>query len=115
MAPGAAADVSRSAAGLVFLGESLEALPDAVRIAKHARTLTFQNFGLAVLYNLIAVPLAALGFATPLVAALAMSGSSILVVANALRLHRLDRQARAPQARPVPALGRVTRQSEVLG
>ena len=115
MAPGTAADVSRSAAGLVFLGESLEALPEAVRIAKHARALTFQNFGLAVLYNLIAVPLAALGFATPLVAALAMSSSSILVVANALRLHRLDRHTTPQQVQPARAPLRPTHQREVLG
>ena len=115
MAPGTAADVSRSAAGLVFLGESLEALPEAVRIAKHARALTFQNFGLAVLYNLIAVPLAALGFATPLVAALAMSSSSILVVANALRLHRLDRHMTPQQVQPARAPLRPTHQREVLG
>lgn len=115
MAPGTAADVSRSAAGLVFLGESLEALPAAVRIAKHARALIFQNFGLAVLYNLVAVPLAALGFATPLVAALAMSGSSILVVANALRLHGLDRSTMSPQVQPVHSPARPARQTEALG
>jgi Cu2+-exporting ATPase len=115
MAPGTAADVSRSAAGLVFLGESLEALPAAVSIAKRSRVLIFENFGLAVLYNLVAVPLAALGFATPLVAALAMSGSSILVVANALRLHRLDRKPAPFQTAKTRDAVRTSLHREALG
>jgi Cu2+-exporting ATPase len=115
MAPGTAADVSRSAAGLVFLGESLMALPEAVHVAKRARALIFQNFGLAVLYNLIAVPLAAMGFATPLVAALAMSGSSILVVANALRLHGLDRRTIRTAQRQPRNIANPSLQREALG
>ncbi len=86
MVPAKAADIGRSSASFVFLHEDLTALPLAVSIAKRAHGLVLQNFALAALYNMIAVPLAVLGHATPLVAALAMSGSSIVVTLNALRL-----------------------------
>jgi Cu2+-exporting ATPase len=86
MSPAAAADVSQTAADFVFQGEKLAPLVAAIDIALSARRLVFQNFALAIGYNLVAVPFAMAGFVTPLIAALAMSSSSILVTGNALRL-----------------------------
>ncbi len=99
MAPANAADIGRQSADIVFLRPGLDAVPFALRTARRAHRLIRQNFALAVAYNAIAMPLAFAGLLTPLIAALAMSGSSLLVVANALRLPA-DRPQRVPANGP---------------
>ncbi len=91
IAPGSASDVGLQAADFVFVQDSLSALPACVRAARRTMRVVKQNFGLAIIYNLFAVPLAIAGLVTPLVAAIAMSASSLLVVANSLRLARAAR------------------------
>ncbi len=91
-APAKAADVSRVAADFILQGERLSPLRDAMGVARMARRLVLQNFGLAFAYNMVAMPLAVAGFVTPLIAAAAMSSSSLAVTVNALRL-RMGRWA----------------------
>lgn len=91
MSPGNAADISQNAADLVFSGERLGAVAEALALARRAATVTRQNLALALGYNLLTVPLAVLGLVTPLIAAVAMSSSSLLVIANASRLARARR------------------------
>ncbi|MBT8426180.1 MAG: cadmium-translocating P-type ATPase, partial [Silicimonas sp.] len=86
ISPASALDASRAVSDVVLLGGQLEPLGEAVVTARSATRRIVENFGIAALYNLIAVPLALAGLATPLAAALAMSTSSILVTLNALRL-----------------------------
>ncbi|MEZ5891297.1 MAG: heavy metal translocating P-type ATPase [Xanthobacteraceae bacterium] len=85
LSPVTAAHLTQSAADAVFLGDRLEPVAGALAIAKRAKRIMSENLWLAVIYNAIAVPIAIVGYATPLIAALAMSGSSILVTTNSLR------------------------------
>jgi len=85
LSPISAADLAQAQADAVFLGERLKPLLDAVTVASRARSLMTENLGLAMIYNAIAVPVAIAGAVTPLIAALTMSGSSLLVTLNALR------------------------------
>ncbi len=88
LSPIGAVHLSQAAADAVFLGERLAPVAEALLLAPKAKRLMRQNLWLAVIYNAIAVPIAVAGLATPLVAALAMSGSSVLVTVNALRAKR---------------------------
>ncbi len=102
LSPASGVAVTQAQADAVFLGSRLLPVRAAIDGARTAARLMRQNLGLAVAYNLIAVPLAVTGHVTPLVAALAMSGSSILVTLNALRAARPTRGERAA-AIAVPA------------
>jgi Cu2+-exporting ATPase len=86
ISPASAADVAQTAADFIFQGERLAPVVTAVRVARRTHALVKQNIAIAIGYNILAVPVAVLGFASPLVAAVAMSSSSLLVTLNALRL-----------------------------
>jgi Cu2+-exporting ATPase len=88
LSPISAADITQAQADAVFLGETLAPVREAIATARSARRLMHQNLWLAVIYNAIAVPIAIAGLVTPLIAAAAMSGSSVLVTLNALRARR---------------------------
>ncbi|MDZ4395647.1 heavy metal translocating P-type ATPase [Cypionkella sp.] len=86
ISPATALDAARTASDIVLLGQDMAAIGDATRIARQATRRMVENFGISAAYNVIAVPLALMGAATPLAAALAMSLSSITVSLNAMRL-----------------------------
>lgn len=85
ISPGTALEASRSAADVVLVSGRMQSVAEALKGARLAHRLILQNFGFAAAYNMVAIPLAVLGFASPLMAALAMSMSSITVTVNALR------------------------------
>jgi Cu2+-exporting ATPase len=86
IAPGTASDASQQAADAVFIGDRLMPVALAVRVAKATMRIVRENFAFSIAYNVLAVPLALFGLVTPLIAAIAMSLSSLVVVANSLRL-----------------------------
>ena len=86
IAPGTASDASQQAADAVFIGDKLMPVALAVVAAKRTMRVVRQNFGFAIAYNVFAIPLALTGMVTPLIAAVAMSVSSLVVVGNSLRL-----------------------------
>jgi P-type Cu2+ transporter len=95
VSPSTAADISQTASDAVFQGGKLGAVTELLATARKTKTMSFQNFAVAFGYNLLFVPLAMAGYVTPLVAAIAMSSSSILVTVNAIRLRtaRLELKA----------------------
>jgi len=99
---GSATALAQRTADIVVLGDDLSRVADAIVHARQTYRVIRENLVWAFAYNLVAVPAAAFGFVTPLVAALGMSASSLLVVGNALRVARLT-GSRAPDGRPAAA------------
>jgi Cu2+-exporting ATPase len=100
MSPISAAHLSQATADLVFLGKPLAPVVAAIDHSRKALHLMRQNLWLAVGYNMLAVPIAISGVVTPLIAAAAMSCSSILVMLNALRARSARGEPRKAQASP---------------
>jgi Cu2+-exporting ATPase len=103
---GTATPLAQHTADVVILSDRVERAATALRVARHTLAVIRQNLAWAAAYNIVAIPAAAFGFVTPVVAAVGMSLSSLVVVANALRLARqpAGESGRVPVAAPsVPA------------
>ena len=83
-----ASDVAREAADIILLRSDIEAVPEALGLARATLRTIKQNLFWAFFYNAIGVPLAALGFMSPVLCAAAMGVSDLIVIGNALRLRR---------------------------
>lgn len=87
MSPSTAMDITQNTADIVFQGERFSPVLTAWHVAMKSSRLVKENFSLSLLYNAIAIPLAVMGYATPMVAAIAMSASSLIVISNSFRLN----------------------------
>ena len=96
---GTATPLAQHTADVVILSDRVEEAATALRVARRTLAVIRQNLAWATIYNAIAIPAAAFGFVTPLVAAAGMSASSLVVVANALRLVRVQGGARDSEVR----------------
>src|SRR5690606_3564494 len=86
LSPSSATDISQTAADAVFQGEQLRPVLEVLKVARASQRMAIENFAIALAYNAVSVPMAMAGHVTPLIAALAMSLSSLAVTLNALRL-----------------------------
>lgn len=107
LSPSSAADVSQTAADVIFQGDKLAPVLEVLHVAKYADKLIKQNFALSFAYNALTIPMALGGMVTPLIAAIAMSTSSLVVITNSLRLgvgkgFTLKRKNDSEGAKPVP-------------
>ena len=110
MAIGTGTDAAIGAADLTLVGAGPGGVADAIELASATMTVIRANLGWAFCYNVIAIPLAGLGYLNPLFAGIAMSASSLIVVANSLRLRRFTpgrhpRRARRPWLIPAGPAG----------
>ncbi len=90
LSPAGAAEISQMAADAIFQGAHLSPVVELLAVARRAKRLSLQNFAIAAIYNMVCIPLAVAGLVTPLIAAIAMSASSILVTLNAMRLRGIS-------------------------
>jgi len=85
---GSGSQLAQASADMVLLSENLSLIPSAITLSKRMQSIIHQNFAWAILYNIVAIPIAAMGLIAPWMAAIGMSMSSIVVVVNALRLKK---------------------------
>jgi len=90
IAPAKGALLAQTSADVIMLGDSLKPLTTAVAMSRKTMRIVRQNLAWAIVYNALALPLAAAGLVPPWLAAIGMSASSLIVVLNALRLSRLQ-------------------------
>jgi Cu+-exporting ATPase len=88
IAIGSGSDIAKETGGIVLVSGSLSGIVTALRLSRATMTKIRQNLFLAFIYNVLAIPLAALGMLTPLIAAGAMALSDVTVIGNALLLRR---------------------------
>jgi Cu2+-exporting ATPase len=88
VAMGRGSQLAQASADMVLLSENLALLPESIELSRRMQTIVRQNFGWAILYNIVAIPIAAMGWVAPWMAAIGMSMSSLVVVMNALRLKK---------------------------
>jgi P-type Cu2+ transporter len=93
LSPSTATDIAQTAADAILQGERLTPVLEVLVVARASRRMALQNFAIALGYNCMFVPLAVIGLVTPLLAAIAMSLSSIAVTANAVRLTSMSLRA----------------------
>ena len=112
LALGSGTDVAICAADMILLRDDLDVVPDAIRLARATFTTIRRNLAWAFCYNVLAIPLAALGFLNPILAAATMTLSSVFVVWNSLRLRRFSASpassaliSQPADAQPQPAAG----------
>ncbi len=90
VAPAHGALLAQTSADVIMLGDSLAPLTTAIEMSRKTMRIVRQNLAWAIVYNTLALPLAAAGFVPPWLAAIGMSASSLVVVLNALRLNRFE-------------------------
>ncbi len=103
LALGSGTDVAICAADMILLRDDLEVVPDAIKLARATFRTIRRNLAWAFCYNILAIPLAALGFLNPVVAAATMTLSSVFVVWNSLRLRRFSASPASSAPIPQPA------------
>lgn len=92
IAPSTAMDITQNTADIVFQGDKLFPIISCIKISRKSVSLIKQNFLMAVIYNIFAIPMAVVGLVTPLIAAIAMSSSSLFVIGNSFRLNLKTRK-----------------------